>query len=158
MAFGKELTHFYITLMSNASQKLYLSNTLSSFKVHLAQPVNLVSNGRWVVGVCELSCHPYNVGTYANLKVISADTAFIYCDLISPQFVGSQYVEVLRTFIQPSTYCNHTFYNVYYMPVEKRCFRYIEIRLLRSEGRPVGFLPSTMPLKIVLHFRRISLW
>jgi hypothetical protein len=102
-------------------------------------------------------CHPYNVGTYWKLKVISADAALIYCDLISPQFVGIQYVRVLRTFIQPSMYCNHTFDNIYYVPVEKR-FQDIEVRLLRLDGRAVGFLPSTTPVKIVLHFRRASHW
>jgi hypothetical protein len=66
---------------------------------------------------------PYNTGTYANLKVISADAALIYSDLIATQFFGSQYVRVLRTFIQPTTYCTHTFDNIYYMPVEKRRFQ-----------------------------------
>jgi hypothetical protein len=122
MALGNEQTHFYITLLSNASQKLYPSNTLSSFTLYLARPVDLGSNSRWEVGVCEVSCHPYNVGKYAGLDDISADTALIYCDLISPQFVGSQYVRVLRTFIQPSKYCKHTFDNIHYTPVEKRRF------------------------------------
>jgi hypothetical protein len=158
MASGNEPTHFYITLLSNTSQKLYPSNTLSSFTVHLSRPVDLGSNSRWEVGVWEVSCHPYNVGTYANLKVISADAALIYCDLISPQFVGSQYVRVLRTFIQPSIYCNHIFDNIYYVAVETRRFQDIEIRLLTLDGRAVGFLPSTTPVKIVLHFRRVSHW
>jgi hypothetical protein len=66
---------------------------------------------------------PYNTGTYANLKVISAEAALLYCDLIAPQFFGSQYVRVLRTFIQPTTYRTHAFENIYYMPVEKRRFQ-----------------------------------
>jgi hypothetical protein len=47
MASGSEPTQTYVTLLSNASQKLYPSNTLSSFKVHLARPVDLDSNSRW---------------------------------------------------------------------------------------------------------------
>jgi hypothetical protein len=117
MASGNEQTHFYITLLSNSSQKHYPSNTLSSFKVHLARPVDLGSNSRWEVGVCELTCRPSNVGTYTAVTVISANNALIYCDLISPHFFGSQYVRVLRTFILPTAYCNHSFENVYYMPV-----------------------------------------
>jgi hypothetical protein len=57
------VTHFYVTLLSNASQKLYSSNTLISFTVRLAQPVDLSSNDRWEVGVCEVTCRPFNVGT-----------------------------------------------------------------------------------------------
>jgi hypothetical protein len=94
MALGNEQTYFYITLLSNASQKRYPSNTLSSFTVHLARPVDLGSNSKWEVAVCEVTCMPYNTGMYANLKVISADAALIYCDLIAPQFFGSQYVRV----------------------------------------------------------------
>jgi hypothetical protein len=122
MPSGNEQTHFYITLLSNASQKLYPSNTLTSFTVHLARPVDLGSDSRWKVGAWEVSCRPSNVGTYRAVTVISANNALIYCDLISPQFFGSQCVRVLRTFIMPTAYCNHSFENVYYMPVEKRRF------------------------------------
>jgi hypothetical protein len=101
MASGNEHTHFYINLLSNTTQKLYPSNTLSSFKVHLARSVDLGSNSRWEVGVCELTCCPVNVGTFAGVTVISDKKALIYCDLISPQLFGSQYVRVIRTFIQP---------------------------------------------------------
>jgi hypothetical protein len=85
-----EPTHFYVTLLSNASQKLYPSNTVSSFTVHLAQPIDLGSTDRRKVEVCEVTCHPTNVGTYATVKVIRANNALIYCDLITQQFVGSQ--------------------------------------------------------------------
>jgi hypothetical protein len=95
-----------------------------------------------------VSCHPYNVVTYANLKVISADAALIYCDLISPQFLDSQHIRDLRTFIQPSTYCKHTFDNIYYVPVEKRRIQDIEIKILRLEGTPVKITVSDVPVKI----------
>jgi hypothetical protein len=84
MASGNEKTHFYVTLLSNASQKLYPSNTHSSFKVHLTRPVDMGSDSRWEVGICEVSCRPTNVGTYTAVTVISANNALIYCDLISP--------------------------------------------------------------------------
>jgi hypothetical protein len=158
MVSENEQTHFYITPLCNASQKPYSSNTLISFTEHLARPIDLGSNSKLEVGVCEVSCHPYNVGTYANLKDMGVDAALIYCDVIAPQFVGSQYVRVLRTFIHPSTYCNHTFDNIYYVAVEKGRFQDIEIRLLRLDGRAVGFFPSATHVKIVLHFRRVSHW
>jgi hypothetical protein len=148
--------HTSTSLLSNTSQKHYPSNTLSSFKVHLARPVDLGSDSRWELGVCEVSCRPTNVGTNTAVTVISANNALIYCDLISPQFFGSQYVRVLRTFILPTVYCNHSFENVYYMPVEKRRFHDIEIKILRLDGTPVKFTDSDVHEKIVLHFRRVS--
>jgi hypothetical protein len=75
MASGNEPTHFYVTLLSNASQKLYPSNTLSSFKVHLARPVDLGSNSRWEVGVCELTCRPTNIGTFGAVQTMRSSTA-----------------------------------------------------------------------------------
>jgi hypothetical protein len=92
MAVNNEAIHFYVTLLSNMSQKRYPSNTLSSFTVRLAQPIDLGSTDRGEVGVCEVSCSSVNVGTYARVQVISANNAIIYCNLISQQFVGSQYV------------------------------------------------------------------
>jgi hypothetical protein len=89
MASGNEQTHFYITLFSNASQKIYPSNTLSSFTVHLARPVDLGSDIRWDVGVSEMACRPFNLGTYGNMWTNTIEHAFVYCDMISPPFVGS---------------------------------------------------------------------
>jgi hypothetical protein len=105
-----------------------------------------------------VTCRPYNAGRYAKVQVISTENAIIYCDLISPQFVGSDLVRVLRYFIQPTTYCNHVFDRVYYMPVEKRQFQDIEIRILRLDGKPAVFPASDAFTKIVLHFRLASLW
>jgi hypothetical protein len=46
--------HFYVTLFSNASRKIYKDNTLAAFTVKLAQPIDLVSNEDWDVGLCKL--------------------------------------------------------------------------------------------------------
>jgi hypothetical protein len=93
-----------------------------------------------------MSCRPVNVGTFANVKVISANNALVYCNLISPQILGSQYVPRLRTFTVPTTYCNHVF-DVYYMPVEKGYFQDIEIRIMRLDGTPVSFTASKVQHK-----------
>jgi hypothetical protein len=116
------------------------------------------STDTWEVGVYEVTCRTNNVGTYAKIQVVSATNALIYCDFISQQLVGSQYVRCLSTFIQPTTYCNHIFDNVHYMPVEKRCFQDIQIQILTLECTPVPFPESNVPTKIVLHFRRVSTW
>jgi hypothetical protein len=158
MAASNELAHFYVTLLSKASQTLYKLKTLISFTVHLALPVELGSTDRWEVAVCELSCRPFNVGTYNRLQVISAKNAVIYCDLISQQFLGNQYVRCLRTFIQRTKNFNHVFDNVHYMPVEKRRFQDIQIWILKLNCTLADFPSSDVPTKIVLQFRRVSIW
>ena len=84
--------------------------------------------------VCEFTCYPINAGTFAGLDVVSDKIAFLYCDLISPQFVGSQYVRCLRTFLLPTTYCSNIFENLFYVPLEKRRFQDIRIEILRQTG------------------------
>jgi hypothetical protein len=83
--------HFYITLFRNASQKVYPSNTLSDFKIQLAQPTDLGSSDDWEVGLCEFSCPPPATGRIKTVAVIGDTNALIYCDLITPQFVGNGY-------------------------------------------------------------------
>ena len=155
---SSDRNHFYVTLFSNGSQMLYPANTLAAFTALLKQPIDLGSIGRWEVGVCEFTCHSINVRTFPGLAVVSAQIAFFYCDLISSQFVGSQYVRCLRTFAQPTTYCNNTFENVYYLPLEKRRFQYIRIEILRQTGERPNFKASDVPTKVVLHFKRIAAW
>ena len=90
---------------------------------------------RWEVDVCEFTCHQLNVGTFTGVVVVSAQIAFLYCDLISPQFVGSQYVRCLRTFVHPTTYCNNIFENVITCPWRNDVFR---TYVLRYFGRRVS--------------------
>ena len=155
---ASDLNHFYVNLFNKASQKLYPANTLSAFTVHLAQPIDLGSTDRWEARVCEFSCHPFNTATFDSIQIVSAKNALIYCDLISQQFMGSQYVLCLRTFIHTSTYCNHKVDNVYYVPVGKRRFQDIRIEILTLTGERVAFKGSKVPTKIVLYFRRVSAW
>jgi len=62
--------------------------------------------------------------------------AVIYCNLISPQFVGDGTVRSIRTFVFPSSSssCQHEFLNVRYVPVEQRKFQGIRIEFLTIEG------------------------
>ena len=76
-------TQFYVTLFCNASQTLYPKNMLGSSTAHLAQLIDMGSTDGWEVGVCEVTCHPPNVGTYKDIKNVGATKALIYCDLIS---------------------------------------------------------------------------
>ena len=50
--------HFYVTLFSNASQKIYPNNTQATFTINLAQPIDLGSSSDLEVGLCEISYKP----------------------------------------------------------------------------------------------------
>jgi hypothetical protein len=147
--------HFYITLFSNASQKLYPDNTLASFTIRLAQLIILGSADKWEVGICEVSCQEFQIGTFRSFDVVGKSNVLIYCDLISPQFVGSDYIRCIRTYIHPTKHCNQLFRNIYYLPVEKTAFQDISIALLQLNGEPVDFKDSTAPANVVLHFKHI---
>ena len=88
---------------------------------------------------------PPNVGTGKDV--------LLYCNLISPQFVGNQTARVLRTFISPSSHCEYKFTEVYYVPVEQRNFQDIRIEFLTLEGKRFKFKDSTTPSKVILHYR-----
>jgi hypothetical protein len=142
--------HFYITLFSNASQKTYPGNTIAEFTIHLAKRTDLGSTDSWKVGLCEFSCPPSVTG---KVDVIGTTNALVYCDLITPQFVGGQYGRCLRTFIYEPEYCDHTFKNVYYIPVEKHTFQDISISIADLCGKKIPFESGEVPTKVVLHFR-----
>jgi len=150
--------HFYVTLLSNTSKNLYPDNTIAAFTAELARPVELGSSDNWEVGVCEFSYPPNSVGTFKHTTVVGDTKDLIYCDLISPQYVGRALVRCMRTFIYPSLSGQHVFDNVYNLPVEKRTFKSIRIEILQLTGKPVEFKSSTTPSYVVLHFRRVSTW
>jgi hypothetical protein len=79
----------------------------------------------------------------------------VYCDLITPQYVGGQCVRCLQTFIYEPEYCGHTFKNVYYMPVEKHTFQDISISIAVLHGKKISFESGEVPTKVVLRFRRV---
>jgi hypothetical protein len=146
---------FYVTLYSNASRDLFAENTLSSFTNQLAQPIDLGSVDEWEVGICEFSYPQAYVGNIPPKEVIGAKHALIYCDLIAPQFVGSQYTRCMRTIIHPSKSGEFIFRNIYYLPVERRTFRSISIAVKNTKGEAVHFKDSLFSSKVVLHFRRV---
>jgi len=151
-------THFYVTLLSNTSKSLYPDNTIAAFTAELARPVELGYSDNWEVGVCEFSSPPNSVGTFKHTTVVGDTTEIIYCDLISPQYVGRALFRFMRTFIYPSLSGQHVFDYVYYLPVDKRTFKSIRREILQLTGKPVEFKSSTTPSKVVLHFRRVSAW
>ena len=81
----------------------------------------------------------------------------MYCNLISPQFVGDSTVRSMRTFVFKSwsSPWQHEFRKVYYVPVDQRKLQDIRIEFLTTEGLHIPFEDSTTPTKVVLHFRKI---
>jgi len=148
--------HFYVTLFSNASTDLYPNNMIARCTTELPRPIEFWSSDRWQVGVCEFAYPPNNVGVFKHTLLVGDTTGLIYCDLMSPQYVGNVMVRFLRTFIYPDFYAQHIFDNVYNMPVEKRTFKNIRIEILQLTGEPVPFKSSKTPSMVVLHFRRVS--
>ena len=150
--------NFYVTLLSNASQKIYPDNTKAAFIIHLQQPINLGTSSDWEVGVCEVSYKPpkRHILNGVIIDFIGETNALIYCDLIAPQFVGKYCVRFLRTIIYPFKLGEHHFQYIFYFPVEKREFQDIHIEIKKLDGESAEFEESTVPVKIVLHFRRMQ--
>ena len=147
--------HFYVKLFSNASQSLFPENTKSSFTIELAQPIDLGPNNKWEVGLCEFTYSPKFRGTVSPIMIIEHTNALIYCNLIRPQFVGKEFIRFLKTTIVPSLRGEHYFQHIYYVPVEKRYIRNIRMEVRDSA---FNFKTDKVPLKFVLHFRRIPTW
>ena len=61
--------HFYLTPLSTASQHIYPNNTHYDFIVELAETINLCSDVKWEVGLCEYACPPLKTVTYQSFKV-----------------------------------------------------------------------------------------
>ena len=93
--------HFYVTFFGNASKELCPNNTLATFTIHLAQPIDLGSCTILEVDICEFTCQPPKPepGPTVAFDVVGETNVLIYCDLIPLQFVGNDCVRLLRTFI-----------------------------------------------------------
>jgi len=71
----------------------------------------------------------------------------VYCDVISPQYVGKSLVRCLRTFIYPTIYGEHVYDCVYYLPVEKHTIKNIRIEILQLTGKRVDLRVGRRPRK-----------
>jgi len=142
-------SHFNVTLFNYAWRDIYEQNTHADFSVKLTQPVDLGSTSNWEVVDCAISCYLPHMGDAL---------ALIYCNLISPQFVGGSTVRYMLTFVCPLLICQHEFRKVYYVPVEQRKFQDVRIEFLSSEGLHIHFEDSTTPTKGVLYFGKNYKW
>jgi len=147
---------FYDTLFSNASKEVFPDNTLTAFTIHLAQPIDLGSSD-WELGLAELSYKAPNrqIKQGTLIHVITPVNMLVYCDLITPQIVGTENVRLLRTRICPTQLGNHMFQNIYYLPIEKKLFQDIRIELRETNGEPAVLEASIIPTKVLLYFRRV---
>jgi hypothetical protein len=135
---------------------MYPGNTISAFTVHLSRPIEVGTDDRWEVGVTEITWSPKNVGTCKPSMIVGDTIAMMYCDLITPQFIGVTLARVIRTFTTPILDSKYYFENVYYVLVEKRTFQDIRIEILELQGRRIPLKTTEVPMKVVLHFRRVT--
>jgi hypothetical protein len=135
---------------------MYPKNTVAAFTVHLARPIELGTDESWEVGVTEITWSPKNVGTFKPSMIIGDTISMMYCDLITPQFTGDTQARIVRTFTTPTWDGKYYFDNVYYVPVEKRTFQDIRIEIVDLAGKRIQFKYSEVPMKVILHFRRVT--
>jgi hypothetical protein len=146
---------FYVTLFSNSWRKIY-KDTLFAFTIKLERTVDLNYAENLEVGICEVTYPPPIVCNGLPLTTLGNTHVLVYCNVISPQFVGNDMVRCLRTFIFPSSHCNNIFDKIYYMPVEHRKFQ-LESSFFKSDGTRVPFRDRKIPTKAV-HFRKNYHW
>jgi hypothetical protein len=135
---------------------MYPKNTIAAFTVHLARPFELGTDERWEVGVTEITWSPKNVGTFKPSMIVDDTISMMYCDLLTPQFISVTQVRIIRTFTTPTWDGKYYFDKLYYVPVEKRTFQDIRIEILDLAGKRIQFKSSEVPMKMVLHFRRVT--
>ena len=127
-------------------QLTYTFNSQTSFTNRLAHPIDMVSSSYWEIGLAEIMYKPPTLSVIqcALIDVISSLNVLIFCDLVSPQLVGS---DLKRKIICPSKLGKHMFENIYYLPVDKKEFTSI---LLNQETVIAYFDTDTaIPTKVV---------
>jgi len=136
---------FYVTLLCNASQSLYLNNTISAFTVELGRPMELGTNDKGEVGLCDISNPPSRLGTIQSISVVRDTTVLVYNDLILSQYIGKKLVRCLRTLIYLTLHGEHAYNNIYDLTVEKQTNKSIRIQILKIIGNRVEFEVSKSP-------------
>ena len=151
--------NFYVTLFSTASSDIYTWHSQTSFTNRLVHPIDLGLSSNWEGGLADITykqpTRSVILGTL--IDVISSLNFLICCDLFSPQLVGSDLKRLLRTIICPSQLGKHQFQNIYYLPVDKKEFTNIHREMsILNQDTPIAYFDadSTIPSKVVLHFRR----
>ena len=137
--------NIYITVYQCLTRNLREQYTPISLK--LSRHINLATSPNWEVGVCEVSCFSPPLKSINTVDVTPcANHAMIYCNLISPKFVGDSTLRCMRTF-PTASFRHHEFRNVHYVPVEQRKFQSIRVEFLTLEGLHVPFKDSMTPTK-----------
>lgn len=139
---------FYVSLLSNSCMNVYENNVQSSFTNLL--PKTLTLNGKWNVGISEISYNPLNDN--AN----PVNFIYIYTDIIKPRIVGSMESRCIR--IIPNAFsAQHIRFgdSIEYYPVEFNTIDNISFLLNDYAGDRIKFSDNVIPIYIMLHFKRI---
>ena len=90
---------------------------------------------------------------YDNLKAM-----YVYCDIVDPQVVGTNKLKLLRVVPCTAQYDDRQQarwepIRAEYLKLSKKYFDTIEVHIMNSLGRPMGFLNGRSLVK--LHFRKV---
>lgn len=135
----------YVYIQSDDSDAYFKDNEPYKFKIHLKYP--LVLTGTWKVG---LTAFYTNVN--ARTGKPSDSTLYVYCNFCKESIVQGQLQKLLRRV--PMTKQNkwdHTFQNIYYVPVCKEEIFEMEFYIKSRDGNYASFLNK--PVAIELHFK-----
>lgn len=109
--------HYHVTLLSTDSQDIYFDIKHRAFTVELEQEL-VHGNNRWELGLCEFSCLVgKKPGKFDPSMILDETRGLIFCNLISPKFVGGERVCYLQTFTYAFAERQNVYNTMYYDPV-----------------------------------------
>lgn len=84
------------------------------------------------------------------------DFVFLYCDLIKPRIMASQYYQCLKVFPATRNEQIINFRKIEYYPVQLTDFNSISIALLNDLGEKIDYESSINPTMVTLRFKRLK--
>ena len=165
---GDRHDDFYVTLPSSACLSIYPTNTLSDFYIELNAPIDLKGKD-YQIGLAEIIFEGSLGKILDGEKLSGLDTneivlsdsvdntyngtsAYIYSNIIEPQYVGDQRLRLLR--IVPLKKSWIIFENPHYVKVSSSYIPRIQINIRDVEGKKILFHPGHLILKV--HFREVA--
>lgn len=134
----------YIYVQSDESNKYFLENETSHFKVHLKAPIYL--EGTWKVALVEFHATE-------KTRSKSSDGLYIYSDVCGESVVKGEARALLRRLEKnKKSQWEYTLDTPFYLPVRRREIREFEIHIKQENDTNASDLVK--PVRLTLHFKR----
>lgn len=146
----KIMDGFYVYLSSDASEKLYPTNTKAKFTNVLGEPIEFDPHFEWHIALTEIMFPSTAQGKINTSTSVNNGPIFVYLDIIEPSRVGDSSSHVLR--IVPPTASHQTFSDRYYIPTIANRVTQMTALLTNRLGEKYPFASGKEPVIIVLHF------